>query len=574
MRIHRDGARESWWRRCESAPERAVGAIDVLPATERRQVVEEWNATAVEVRIRAGRVHARVVRGAGAERGAEAVAVVCGEEQVSYRELNRRANRLARHLRRLGVIAGTRVGVCVERSVEMVVAVLATLKAGGGVRAAGSEVSARTAVGEMLADSGPRGRADARADAGRRCARGRQRHARCDLDVEADAWARRVGRRTCRATWNAVAGLSARSPGVRDLHVGIDRDAEGRDERAPGGGGNYALRCGCRVVLRVWIGPAPTCCCRRRRTRSTCHWRCGPRAVRWGRRWCGRGCRLVMATARRTAGTRTPGVPEREVTAESRGVNVVARSWRSMLQGVTWSTDGVWQVRERSRRVINVQRARPDVGGRSWCGGSTSGCQRVDADQRRTARRRRRCASTALYVCAGDERPSVPIGRPIANARLYVLDERRDPVPVGVAGELYIGGVPVARGYLNRPELTAERFVADPFAGEPGARMYKTGDLGRWLGDGTVEFLGRNDFQVKVRGFRIELGEIEGRLREVEGVAEAVVVAREDEPATSAWWRTTRARKRRRRRRCWHTRERGCRSTWCRRRTSGWRRCR
>jgi acyl-coenzyme A synthetase/AMP-(fatty) acid ligase len=139
---------------------------------------------------------------------------------------------------------------------------------------------------------------------------------------------------------------------------------------------------------------------------------------------------------------------------------------------------------------------------------------------------------TALTLSGDPQQwPALPaIGRPIANVQIQVLDGQRQPVPLGVAGEIYIGGVALAHGYRGRPELTEQRFVKDPNNPESGSRLYRTGDLGRWQADGTLEYLGRNDDQVKLRGYRIELGEIEAQLLRHAAVREAVVVVREDTP--------------------------------------------
>jgi thioesterase domain-containing protein len=136
---------------------------------------------------------------------------------------------------------------------------------------------------------------------------------------------------------------------------------------------------------------------------------------------------------------------------------------------------------------------------------------------------------TTVAICQGDEKKP-PIGRPLANVEVYILDTHLCPVPIGTAGELYIGGMDLARGYLNRPELTVERFIPHPFSTQPGARLYKTGDEVRYRPNGNIEFLGRLDSQVKIRGFRIELGEIEAVLSDHPEIREAVVVAREDVP--------------------------------------------
>ncbi|MBN3205752.1 amino acid adenylation domain-containing protein, partial [Pectobacterium brasiliense] len=140
------------------------------------------------------------------------------------------------------------------------------------------------------------------------------------------------------------------------------------------------------------------------------------------------------------------------------------------------------------------------------------------------------CTVDATACVVDHTQPLPTIGKPLANTRLYILDAQGQPVPIGVTGELHIGGAGVARGYLHRPDLTADRFIADPFSADPAARLYKTGDLARWQPDGRIDYLGRNDFQIKVRGFRIEAGEIESRLLRCPGVQDAVVIAREDHP--------------------------------------------
>src|SRR5204862_4623131 len=134
----------------------------------------------------------------------------------------------------------------------------------------------------------------------------------------------------------------------------------------------------------------------------------------------------------------------------------------------------------------------------------------------------------ATSGCVTPADQQLHIGRPISNTKVYILDSNRKPVPVGITGELYIGGAGVARGYLNRPELTAQCFVSDPFSDEPEARMYKTGDLARWRSDGNIEYIGRNDLQIKIRGFRIELGEIEAALLQCAGVLQAAIIAHQN----------------------------------------------
>lgn len=157
--------------------------------------------------------------------------------------------------------------------------------------------------------------------------------------------------------------------------------------------------------------------------------------------------------------------------------------------------------------------------------------ERLDAELHNLYGPAEAAVDVTYWPCRADgDRSIVPIGYPVANTQIYILDPRLSPVPIGCIGELHIGGVQVSRGYLNRSELSAEKFIPDPFSGDPAARLYKTGDSARYLADGSIEYLGRIDFQVKIRGLWVELGEIEARLAELDAVKKCIVVLREDRP--------------------------------------------
>ncbi|HEX6373940.1 MAG TPA: amino acid adenylation domain-containing protein [Longimicrobium sp.] len=479
----------------ETAPERAVGSIEVLPAEERARVLEEWNRTDAEY-PRESCVHELFE--AQAERTPDAPAVVCEGRELTYAELNARANRLAHHLIGLGVGPDVRVGLCMDRGMEMAVGLLAVLKAGGAYVPLDPDYPADR-LRYMVEDSAPAallayGVAD---DSVGALVRGTAVPV-IRLDRDAGAWADRP----------------ETNPGRADVHpdhlvyVIYTSGSTGR----PKGVMNHH---GCLVNRLAWGGRAWTLTaddvllCK---TSLSFDGHIRELFLPWSV-----GARVVMA---RPGGQRDPDYLLDVIRAE--GVTTMNMNASMLLVLVEHP------LLERCTSLRQLL-----VGGEALPGtGLTRLHERLPATALHITYGPSEAATsvTALHCGPAQALATVPIGRPTPNSRVYLLDPAGNPVPVGVMGELYIGGDSVCRGYLDRPALTADRFLPDPFGTEPGERLYRTGDLGRWLADGMMEFLGRNDFQVKVRGFRVELGEIEARLREHAGVHGAVVTAHEHAP--------------------------------------------
>lgn len=474
-------------------PDQRVSEIPLLTAAERHQVLVAWNRTERDY-PRDACVHELFKE--QVDRTPDAVAVVCDGRPLSYRDLDHKADRLALHLRLLGVVPGDVVGIRVERSFEMVIGLLGILKA-GGVYWALEENLPEERLRLMLADARPRvlltrrAAVDTLPDRAFTTPDGSASSvtvAVIEELLESPLQGKVTNAPRLRACDPAyvsyTSGSTGQPKGVLVPHRGVARLVKGTD---------YVSLTAQETLL---------------------HWSPLSFDASTFELWGGllNGGRVVLLP---------PGQPSLG------GIGDAIRQ-----HGVTalWLTAGLFHLMV-DERLDDLKPLRQLLAGGDVLSPehvlearrSLPGCRIINGYGP--------TENTTFTCChtVGDEGeliPSVPIGRPIANTRVYVLDPHGQPVPIGVAGELYAGGDGLAIGYLNEPELTVERFVPDPFSSVPGARLYRTGDLVRWRADGDLEFLGRMDSQVKVRGFRVELGEVEGALCQTAGVLEAAVAVK------------------------------------------------
>ncbi len=476
------------------APSDPQGAGRGLTAAERHRLLVEWNGTAAAYPRDSSidQLFERQVR-----LTPNAIALIFGREELTYGDLNRRANRLANYLRKMGVGPEALVGICRERSLEMVVGLLAILKAGGAyVPLDPSYPTERLTF--MLEDTRASVVLTSRAQKGRLTSPRPGTRVVCVDDEARDAAA--IALESSHTPESGVtpdnlayvmytSGSTGQPKGVMVPHRGVVRLVQNT---------NY-----CRLGPdEVFLQLAPISF-----DASTLEiW--GPLL---------NGGRLVVMP---------PETPSLDDLARAIG-----------QYGVTtlWLTAGLFHLMVEQR----VEALRPL--GQLLAGGdvlSTPDVSKALAElgpEGRLINGYGPTESTTFACChvmrARDRvADPVPIGRPISNTQVYLLDERLQLAPAGAPGELCIGGDGLARGYLNQPELTAQKFVSNPFSNEPGARLYRTGDLARYLADGTIEFLGRMDSQVKILGHRVEPGEVEAALGRHAGVRQAVVVATDARP--------------------------------------------
>ncbi len=495
-------------------PELPLGALPLLTSGERAQLLA-WNDTACEY---AGPLTLPGLIAAQAEATPDAVAVAFGAEQLTYAGLLVRARSLAVRLRRLGVGPEVPAAIAVERSLELVIALTAVLEAGGAyVPLDPSYPDERLAF--MLADLASHGGVPVVLVQERLAARFAGLAAAGGPGPELVAV-------DAPGAFAAAAGVAGAGGGRAEIDAGLDGDHAAYTIYTSGSTGRPKGAVNSHRAIRnrlLWmrerfaLGPADRVLQKTPAGFDVSVWEFfGPLIV---------GARLVVA---RPGGHQDPAYLARTIAAQQiTTIHFVP----SMLQ-VFLGEPGLERLTSLSRVIASGEALPPDLVRRA---------ARALPPAARLYNLYGPTEAAVEVTCWPADpalaRPRAPIGAPIGNTAIHLLDRALRPQPVGVPGELAIGGVQVGRGYLGRPALTAERFVPDPTAGgdgaadggagRPGARVYLTGDLARRLADGQIEYLGRLDHQVKIRGVRIELGEIEAALAAVPGVAEAVVVARD-----------------------------------------------
>ena len=469
-------------------PVRPLGRIEIVDASERERLLDRFNATESDYGSHLC-VHERVEQ--QVERTPEAIAVECGERRATYAQLNARANRLAHRLIALGVRPDTRVALCASRGIELIVAMLAVLKAGGAYVPIDPGYPAAR-IAHILSDAAPLA---ALVDRGGRDVIGERLPGGVAL-IELDATERASREAPADDPVPAQLTLTAGHLAYVIYTSGSTGMPKGVMVEHRQLGNLIAWH-----VRRFGLHPGS-------RTTSTAGLAFDAAAWEIWPALCG-GATLLLAPAD-TAGDTT----------------ALLDWWRRQ------EIDCAFLVTPLA--LLAIEAGLPRSLRRLLVGGDRFAGLPVPLPPSVELVNNYGPTETTVVATSGPIDPSEavhPIGRPIDNTRIYLLDPNGDPVPAGAIGEIYIGGAGVARGYLNRPELNAERFLPDPFAracDKPYARMYRSGDLGRYLPDGRLVFLGRNDQQVKIRGFRIELGEIEALLLRQEDVREAAVVADDD----------------------------------------------